>query len=75
LATVTGIIILVGLIFCPVAGAMAYLVTYEEYQHHGLGQRQIVMHALQAAVEAALFFALAAVVIGVLAPGLFGKFG
>jgi cation transporter-like permease len=67
LANVIGVI-LIGLVLSPIAGAMAYLITYEEYQHHGFGQRQLVLHSLQAAVVAAYFFVLAAVVLSVLLP-------
>ncbi len=68
-------IILIGLVFCPIAGAMAYLITYEEYQHHGFGRRQLIARSLQAAVVAALFFALAGVALGALLPSIFGQPG
>jgi uncharacterized protein YqhQ len=42
--------ILIGLIFSPIAAAMAFLITYEEYSHHTDKKK-----SLKAAFEAAIF--------------------
>lgn len=64
-------IVLIGLLFSPLAGAMAFLVTYEEYQHHGFGQLQLVWRSFQAAAVTALFFAVLGLALGVILPRLF----
>ncbi len=42
--------VLLGLVFTPLAGAMAYLITYGEYSHHQLERRRPIVMSLQAAV-------------------------
>jgi len=68
-------ILIVGLFFAPLAGAMAYLVTYEEYRHHGFDARSLVWRSLQAGVAACLFFACGAIALSVILPRVFGISG
>jgi len=44
-----GTFIAIGLVFAPLAGAMAFLITYEEYSHHGLTKSRILRFSLEAA--------------------------
>lgn len=47
-----GLLVVVGPVFCLLAAAAAYLITYEEYSHHLLGRRQTILLSLRAAVTA-----------------------
>lgn len=47
------VFIYLGLLFSPLAGAMAFLITYAEYSRHGLEQRRLLTMSLEAAVAAA----------------------
>ena len=55
-----------GLVFGPLAGAMAFLITYEEYSHHHLPRRQLLEASLQAAGVGFAAILVLAVVIGYL---------
>ena len=52
------IIGLVWLMFCPFAGAMAYLITFEEYRRHFPDTRRARREALRAAIFAFGVFAV-----------------
>ncbi len=53
----------IGAIFGPIAGAMAFLITYEEYGRHYLARREAVGRSLaMALVTLAFFFVLFALV-------------
>jgi len=41
---------LIGLILSPVAAAMAFLITYEEYSHHFTDKRKPLKFAFEAAI-------------------------
>lgn len=52
----------------PIAGAMAYVITYEEYQHHGFDRGRLIRYCLRvAAVTFAFFAALSMIVAWLLA--------
>lgn len=57
--------LLMGLIFSPIAAAMAFLITYEEYRHHGFGPGELRRRSLQAAGVTLLFFLLVALAAGI----------
>ncbi len=63
---------LIGLLFCPLAGAMAFLITYEEYSHHHLERRVVVGRSLGAALVTTLFFGALSLALAVLLPHLLG---
>lgn len=44
--------ILLGLAFGPLAGLMGFIITYEEYSHHHLERRKLMVLCLQSAVTA-----------------------
>ncbi len=44
------VFVLLGLFFSPFAGAMAFLITYEEYSHHQFERRRLIAMSLEAAV-------------------------
>ncbi len=48
-------LLILVLIFAPVAGLMAFLITYEEYSHHLPDKRAVLRVSLEAGVAAALF--------------------
>ncbi|HEV8634437.1 MAG TPA: hypothetical protein VG370_09410 [Chloroflexota bacterium] len=51
-----------GLILClvaaPIAAAMAFLITYEEYQRHGFGRGELLRHCFRVVGVTFAFFAL-----------------
>jgi hypothetical protein len=53
-----------GVIFGGVAGLSAFLVTYEEYQHHGLARHRTFMESLRSGAVAFAFFLSAALAVG-----------
>ncbi|MHB1417603.1 MAG: hypothetical protein ACYC1C_20335 [Chloroflexota bacterium] len=55
---------IVGILFAPLAGVAGFLITYEEYSHHGLGRRRTVLISLEAAAWSALAILLVALVGG-----------
>jgi hypothetical protein len=52
-----------GLLCAPIAAAMAFLITYQEYQHHGFDRRTLLRRCLGAAATAFAFFAVGAVAL------------
>jgi len=46
------VFVLLGLAFSPIAGAMAFLITYEEYSHHQFARRRLLAMSLEAAAVA-----------------------
>lgn len=66
---------LLGLIFCPIPAAMAFLITYEEYQRHRLSRAVVLRRSCEAAVVTLIFFALLAVALGILVPAMIGAGG
>lgn len=55
---------MLGLVFSPIAAAMAFLITYEEYRHHYPGRREPLEQGLRAAVVTFVVFMLVALVVG-----------
>ncbi len=43
------VFLLLGLVFSPFAGAMAFLITYDEYSRHQFERRRLVAMSLEAA--------------------------
>ena len=62
----------IGLIFSPLASAMAFLITYGEYVHHYPDKRQPVKLAIQAALVTLIFFIVLSLVIGFLLENIVG---
>ena len=56
-------------LFCPIAAAMAYLITYEEYRRHFPDRRRAVREGLVAAGFTLAVFVL----LGALATVIMGK--
>lgn len=56
-----------GLIFSPLAGLMAFLITYEEYQHHFSDRRRVMRASLEAGAFTCLVFLLLSAIVGILA--------
>ncbi len=57
-------VLMVGLLFSPLAGLAGFLITYEEYSHHGLGRRRTVLMSLEAGFWSAFVMLLVALVGG-----------
>lgn len=55
---------MIGMAFSPIAAAMAFLITYEEYRRHSLEKGWALKAALQTAVLTLVFFVGLAVGIG-----------
>ncbi|TQM48711.1 hypothetical protein BDE36_0401 [Arcticibacter tournemirensis] len=55
--------LLIGTGLGIIAGLMAYLITYEEYQHHFKGRR-VFTESIKSAVVAFVFFTLLSAAIG-----------
>ena len=62
------IVAVVWLAFCPIAGVMAYLVTYEEYRRHFPDAGRARREALLAGLMALGLFAVIGVVAALLLP-------
>ena len=62
--------LVVGLVFGALGGAMAFLITYEEYSHHHFDRRRLVRESLQAGG-----FAFVAILALALAAGFFISLG
>jgi len=58
------LVLLIGLVFSPIAGLMAFLITYHEYQRHYANKQQPLRIALEAALFAFAFFMIVSAVIG-----------
>lgn len=59
-----GLFLAIGLIFGPLAGLAAFLITYEEYSHHGFERGRLIRESLGAAVYAACVMVILVVVAG-----------
>jgi len=55
---------LIGLIFSPIAGAMAFVIFYNEYLHHFTDKKQPLKIALEAAVLTTILFVILSVIAG-----------
>jgi hypothetical protein len=58
------LLVAIGAIFSPLAAVMAFLITYEEYSHHGLGRQQVLRRSLGAAAATLVFFLVTLVLVG-----------
>jgi hypothetical protein len=56
-----------GLILSPLAGLMAFLITYEEYRRHFPDRRRAIRASLEVGVTTFLMFLVLSVIAGVLA--------
>jgi hypothetical protein len=63
---------LIGLLFSPLAGLMAFLITYQEYSHHFPDRGAALRRALEAGIVAALFFGALSLGLALLLPYLIG---
>ena len=59
-----GLFLTIGLAFGPLAGLAAFLITYEEYSHHGLSRSKLLGESLAAAAYAAAVMVAVVVVAG-----------
>ena len=67
------VLFLIGIIFGPLAAAMAFVITYEEWSHHGLPRPELIKRSLQMAIVTLGFFVVLSVAVGVLMGTMFGK--
>lgn len=63
---------MVGLLFAPIAGAMAFVITYEEYRHHHPDRRAAIVQSVEMALVTTVFFVLLALVVGAILPDVLG---
>jgi cation transporter-like permease len=56
--------LLIGLVISPIAGLMAFLITYHEYLRHYPSKEKPLRIALEAALLTFAFFVIASIVIG-----------
>ena len=56
--------LIIGAIFGPIAGAMAYLTTYEEYSHHHLARRDLIGRSLTTGLVTLVFFLVLFTLVG-----------
>lgn len=59
------IFLIVGSLLSPLAALSAYLITYNEYQHHYPDKKRVRRAALQAAGVTFLFFVVLSAVVGI----------
>ncbi len=50
------VVVLVALLFSPLAGAVAFAITYMEYAKHFIDRKRVVRRAWRAALVAFVFF-------------------
>ena len=65
------LVLLIGLFFSPIAGLMAFLITYHEYQRHYADKQQPLRIALEAAFFTFVFFMIISAVIGSILIGVY----
>lgn len=61
-----GLFLVIGLIFSPIATAMAFAITYEEWGHHQLPHHVVLGRSLHAAGVTLGFFVLLCLGVGYL---------
>ena len=49
-------IFLIALVFAPLAGAVAFIITYQEYAKHLVDKKRVLRVALRMALATSLFF-------------------
>jgi hypothetical protein len=67
------LLLVIGIAFAPLAGAMAFVITYEEWSHHGLGRADLIKRSLQMALVTLAFFVLMSVAVGALMGAALGS--
>jgi hypothetical protein len=60
------LLLVIGIAFAPLAAAMAFAITYEEWSHHGLRRTDLIKRSLQMAVVTLGVFLVVSVAVGVL---------
>lgn len=60
--------LLLGLLFAPIAAAMAFFIFYEEYAHHRLSGRRLWAECLGVAAVAFAVFLLAPLLVSLMVP-------
>ncbi|HZQ98021.1 MAG TPA: hypothetical protein VFC93_04300 [Chloroflexota bacterium] len=55
--------LVLALLSAPIAAAMAYVITYEEYQHHGFDRPRLTRYCLRVAGVTFAFFAVGSFVV------------
>jgi len=65
-------LLVVGVVFGPIAAAMAFAITYEEWSHHGLSPPELIKRSLHMALVTLAFFVVLSVAVGVLMSFAFG---
>jgi len=63
---IIGLTLLIGLTLSPIAGIMAFLITYHEYQRHYADKQQPLKIALEAALFTFAFFMIVSAVISLI---------
>jgi K+-sensing histidine kinase KdpD len=58
--------LLIGIALSPVAGLMAFLITYHEYQRHYADKQQPLRIAFEAALFTFTFFIIVSLIIGLI---------
>jgi len=61
---VNPIVLLIGIIFAPLAAAMAFIITYGEYTHHYSDKKMPLKLATEAAIMTFIVFGIISLVIG-----------
>ena len=56
--------ILIGLMLSPIAAAMAFLITYEEYSHHYADKKSPLQFAFEAAAYTFIIFGILSLLMG-----------
>ena len=60
------LVLLIGLVFSPIAGVMAFLITYKEYEHHYPSKKEPLRLALEAGIVTFALFMIIAILAGIL---------
>jgi len=61
---VNPIVLLIGIIFAPLAAAMAFIITYGEYTHHYPDKKMPLKLATEAAIMAFIVFSAISLLVG-----------
>jgi hypothetical protein len=61
---VTNLFLLIGMAFAPLGAAMAFVITYEEWTHHHVSQREMLVRSLHMAIVTLVFFLVLSVALG-----------
>lgn len=68
--TVDAGVIVVWIIFSPLAALMAYLITYGEYRHHYPDRGRVIREALRTAIVTLLVFLVLGIAASFILPGI-----